>query len=97
MPSAVKHSSNNACGWLACAAGMFCGAMAVAMIALLMWGGWSAAQEHSIVVIFGFTLGGFVAAMAAVMIGLLVGGPVGRFRGSAGRDGVSLEAECDQP
>lgn len=84
-------------GWLAAAAGMFCGAMAVVLVALLMWGGWSRAEEHSIVVIFGVTLGGFVAAMAAVMIGLLVGGPVGRFKGSAGRDGVSLEAECDQP
>jgi len=31
-----------------------------------------------------------------VMIGLLVGGPVGRFKGSAGRDGVSVEAEGDQ-
>ena len=84
-------------GWLAAAAGMFCGACAVAMISLLMWGGWSAAEEHSIVVILGWTLGGFVAAMAAVMVGLLVGGPVGRFKGAAGRDGISLEAECDQP
>lgn len=33
--------------------------------------------------------------MSAVIIGLLVGGPVGRFKGSAGRDGVSLEAESD--
>ena len=83
-------------GWLAAAAGMFCGAMAVALIALLMWGGWSRAEEHTIVVIFGCTLGGFVAAMAAVMVGLLVGGPVGRFKGAAGRDGVSLEAEDDE-
>ena len=82
-------------GWLACAAGMFCGAMAVAMIALLMWGGWSSAEEHTIVVIFGCTLGGFVAAMSAVMIGLLVGGPVGRFKGAAGREGFSLEADGD--
>jgi len=37
--------------------------------------------------------GGFIAAMSAVIVGLLVGGPVGRFKGSAGRDGVSLEAE----
>jgi hypothetical protein len=28
-------------GLLAAAAGMFCGACAVAMTALLMWGGWS--------------------------------------------------------
>ena len=82
-------------GWLAAAAGMFCGAMAVAMIALLMWGGWSRAEEHTIVVIFGGALGGFIAAMSAVIIGLLVGGPVGRFKGSAGREGVSLEAEGD--
>lgn len=82
-------------GWLAAAAGMFCGLMALLMIALLMWGGWSASEEHTIVVIFGCALGGFIAAMAAVMIGLLVGGPVGRFKGSAGRDGVSLEADGD--
>ena len=83
-------------GWLAAAAGMFCGACAVAMVCLLMWGGWSRDQEHTIVVIFGCALGGFIAAMSAVIIGLLVGGPVGRFKGSAGRDGVSLEAEHKQ-
>jgi hypothetical protein len=27
-----------------------------------------------------------------VIIGLLVGGPVGRFKGSASRDGVTVEA-----
>ncbi|MCL6683524.1 hypothetical protein [Sphingomonas alba] len=80
-------------GWLAAAAGMFCAIAAVAMVCLLMWGGWSAAQEHSIVVIFGCALGGFIAAMSSVIVGLLVGGPVGRFKGAAGKDGVSLEAE----
>ena len=64
------------------------------MIVLLMWGGWSAREEHSIVVIFGWALGGFVAAMVAVIVGLLAGGPVGRFRFSANRDGASLEADC---
>jgi hypothetical protein len=83
-------------GWLAAGAGMFCGLAAVAMIALLVWGGWSPHEEHTIVVILGGALGGFIAAMSAVIIGLLVGGPVGRFKGSAGRDGVSLEAEGEQ-
>ena len=83
-------------GWLAAAAGVFCGLAAIAMICLLMWGGWSPAEEHSIVIIFGCALGGYIAVMAAVTVGLLVGGPVGRFKGSAGRDGVSLEAEGDQ-
>jgi hypothetical protein len=80
-------------GWLAGAAGMFCGACAIAMICLLMWGGWSAGQERTIIIIFGCALGGYIAAMSAVIVGLLVGGPVGRFKGSAGREGVSLEAE----
>ena len=82
-------------GLLASAAGMFSGACAVAMIALLMWGGWSATEEHTIVTIFGWSLGGFIAAMVGVIVGLLAGGPVGRFRLSAGKDGASLEAqEC---
>src|SRR5215218_1076990 len=80
-------------GLLAAAAGMFCGACAVAMTALLMWGGWSAAEEHSIVAIFGWSLGGFIAAMVAVIVGLLAGWPVGRFKVAATRDGAFLDAE----
>ena len=80
-------------GLLASAAGIFCGGCALLMTALLMWGGWSAAEEHTIVTIFGWSLGGFIAAMVAVIVGLLAGGPVGRFRLTAGRDGASLEAD----
>ena len=80
-------------GLLASAAGMFCGACAVAMVALLMWGRWSPAEEHSIVIIFGWSLGGFIVAMLAVITGLLAGGPVGRFKLSAGKDGATLEAD----
>jgi len=81
-------------GLLAAAAGVFCGACAVAMVALLMWGGWSPSEEHSIVIIFGWSLGGFIAAMVAVIVGLLTGGPVGRFRIAATRDGASIETEA---
>ncbi|HMI40189.1 MAG TPA: hypothetical protein VK485_03015 [Sphingomicrobium sp.] len=80
-------------GLLAAAAGIFCGGMAVAMIGLLMWGGWSPREEHSIVIILGCSLGGFIVAMIAVIVGLLAGGPVGRFKVSASRDGASLEAD----
>lgn len=82
-------------GLLAAAAGVFCGLAALVMIALLMWGGWSSSQERSIVTIFGWALGGFIAAMVAVIVGLLAGGPVGRFKVSANRDGASVEAECE--
>jgi hypothetical protein len=94
-PTSFAEGQRLVYGWLAAAAGIFCGAAAVALVAMLMWGGWSAREEHSIVVILGCALGGFIACMAAVMIGLLVGGPVGRFKGSAGRDGVHLEADSD--
>ena len=95
-PRTFAEGQRQIYGWLAGAAGMFCGGASLLMICLLMWGGWNPAEEHTIVVIFGCALGGFIAAMCAVIVGLLVGGPVGRFKGSAGRDGVSLEAEGDQ-
>ena len=81
-------------GLLAAAAGMFCGACADAMVALLMWGGWSAAEQHSIVVIFGWSLGGYIAAMIVVIVGLLAGGPVGRFKLAATRTGATIEASA---
>ena len=80
-------------GLLAAAAGMFCGACAVVMVALLMWGGWSRGEEHSIVIIFGWSLGGFIAAMVVVIVGLLAGGPVGRLKVVASKDGASIEAD----
>jgi hypothetical protein len=91
-PTSFAEGQRLVYGWLAAAAGMFCGIAAIAMIALLMWGGWSAREEHSIVAIFGWALGGFIAAMVTVIVGLLAGGPVGRFKLAANRDGASIEA-----
>ena len=82
-------------GLLASAAGIFCGAFAGFMVALLMWGGWSPSEEHTIVTIFGWSLGGFIAAMVVVIVGLLAGGPVGRVKLTASRDGASIEADSE--
>ena len=79
-------------GLLASAGGMFCGAASGLMVALLMWGGWSAQEQHTIIVIFGCSLGGFIVAMIAVIVGLLAGGPVGRVKVIASRDGATIEA-----
>ncbi len=46
-PGTFAEGQRHVYGLLAAAAGMFCGACAVAMVALLMWGGWSAAEEHT--------------------------------------------------
>ena len=93
-PASFAEGQRLVYGLLAAGGGMFCGACALAMVALLMWGGWSPREEHSIVLIFGWSLGGFIVAMVAVIVGLLAGGPVGRFKVSASRDGASLEADC---
>lgn len=94
-PTTFAEGQRKLFGLLAAAAGMFCGLMAITMICLLMWGGFSTKEEHTIVVIFGWSLGGFIAAMVAVIIGLMIGGPVGRFKGSVGKDGASFEAETE--
>ena len=92
-PATFAEGQRLVYGLLAAGGGIFCGACAVAMVALLMWGGWPPGELHSIVVIFGWSLGGFIIAMIAVIVGLLAGGPVGRFKVAAGRDGASLEAD----
>jgi hypothetical protein len=92
-PGTFAEGQRHVYGLLASAAGMFCGASACFMIALLMWGGWSGGEEHTIVTIFGWSLGGFIAAMIIVIIGLLAGGPVGRVKLTATREGASIEAD----
>lgn len=92
-PSTFNEGQRLVYGWLAAGAGIFCGLAAVAMIAMLMWGGWSSKEEHTIVVIFGWALGGFITAMIVVIVGLLAGGPVGRVKISAGKEGISAEAD----
>jgi hypothetical protein len=92
-PQTFAEGQRYVYGLLAAAGGMFCGASAVGMVALLMWGGWSAGEEHSIVAIFGWSLAGFICAMVVVIVGLLAGGPVGRFKVEASRDGATIEAD----
>lgn len=94
-PTTFAEGQRYIYGLLAAAAGMFCAAGSGFMVALLMWGGWSAAEEHTIVRIFGLCLGGFIAAIIVVIVGLLAGGPVGRVKMSATRDGATFEADAE--
>lgn len=93
-PTTFSEGQRLIYGILASAAGMFCGAMAIAMICLLMWGNWPASEYHTIVIIFGWSLGGFIAAMSAVIIGLLTGGPVGRFKAGISKEGATFETDA---
>src|SRR3954454_17241025 len=80
-------------GVLASAAGMFCGAAAGVMVALLMWGGWRAGEDHTTVTSFGWAWGRCSAAMVAVIVGRLAGGPVGRFKVAATGEGARIGAD----
>jgi len=93
-PATFAEGQRYIYGLLAAAAGVFCGACSVAMIALLMWGGWSSAEDGDDVMFFGWSLGGLIVAMVVVIVGLLAGGPVGRFKVTATRDGAMLETEA---
>ena len=80
-------------GLLAAAAGIFCGLAAVGHGRAADVGRLERGRGAYIVIIFGFSLGGFIAAMVVVIVGLLAGGPVGRFKVEATREGASFEAE----
>ena len=80
---------------LASAAGVFAGLFTVGLVLILWLGGWTPDTQAQRITVFGITMVGLLSAMMAVIVGLLIGGPVGRFKASAGKDGASLEAEGD--
>jgi hypothetical protein len=81
---------------LASAAGVFCGLFALGVVLILWLGGWAASTDGQRITVFGMVLVGLLSAMMAVIVGLLIGGPVGRLKGSVGRDGAEFEAEGDE-
>jgi hypothetical protein len=86
-------------GWLVAGAGVFCGGVSCALIAILVWGKWPETFFGQIITILGCALFAFIAAMCVVIVGLLVGGPVGKFSGKAsdGTRSIELDAEGPQP
>lgn len=74
-------------------AGLAFGLGATATVIVLVWGGWPATLYPRIISILGWTLIGALLLIAITQIGILLGGPVGRFRGQASlKGGVDLEA-----
>ena len=63
---------------------------------LLQIGGAVALTASVAVSLGGCSLGGFILAMVVVIVGLLAGGPVGRFKVEATREGASFEAESSR-
>ena len=65
----------------------------VALVAVLVWGGWPAALYGKIIGILGIVAIGGLVLIGVSQIGILLGGPVGRLKTGVGKDGVTVEAE----
>lgn len=74
-------------------AGVAFGLGAIATVVVLVWGGWPSVLYPKIVSILGWTLIGALLLIAITQIGILLGGPVGRFKGSASlKGGLDVDA-----
>lgn len=78
---------------LAALAGIACGAGVTALVLILWLGGWSDATQPQRLGTLALTMSGLLVGLIVVILGLLLGGPVGRLKGGAGKDGVSIEIE----
>jgi hypothetical protein len=82
----------------ALAAGFGFGLGAVAIVAVLVWGGWPPALYEKIIGILGIVAIGALVLVGLTQIGILLGGPVGRFKGSVSKTGLDFEAsDSDAP
>ena len=78
---------------LAALAGIAIGVGLVGMVWIIWRGGWTEATEAQRLSILSIISIGGLFGMVSVIIGLLVGGPVGRLKGGLGKDGASLEMD----
>lgn len=95
-PSTFEQSQSRFFGILLAAAGICVGIGAVALVVLLVWGGWPATLYGQIVTILGLTLGGALAILLYVIHALAIGGPVKNTEVSISRDGASFKTEGDE-
>jgi hypothetical protein len=91
-PSTFEQGQRALYGWLIAAAGIFCGAAFVGLI-MLLWRGFTPATESQRIAAIALLGAGFPLGMLSVIVALAVGGPVGRLKVSATKDGADIEAE----
>ena len=74
-------------------AGVSFGLGAVAVVAILVWGGWPSEHFAKIIEILGIVAIGAIVLVGITQVGILLGGPVGRFKGGVSlKDGVHIDA-----
>lgn len=76
-------------------AGVAFGVGTVALVAILVWGGWPVALYPKIIGIIGVIAIGGLVLIGITQIGILLGGPVGRFKAAVSREGATLEGDSN--
>lgn len=66
----------------------------VALVAVLVWGGWPPALYGKIIGILGIVAIGGLVLIGISQVGILLGGPVGRFKASVDKAGASIEGSA---
>lgn len=82
-------------GIAAGAAGVFYGIAVLAGVAVAVWGKWGTDLLRVQLYILAGCLAAGVLGNISVTIGLLVGGPVGKFKTAVSKEGATFEAEGD--
>jgi hypothetical protein len=63
----------------------------VALVCVLVWGGWPPALYGKIISILGIVAIGGLVLVGISQVGILLGGPVGRFKAAVDKSGASVE------
>lgn len=75
-------------------AGVSFGLGLVALVVVFVWGGWPPSLYGQIIGILGWVAIGAIMLIGITQIGILLGGPVGRFKVAVDKSGASAEASA---
>lgn len=95
-PQTFEQGERLKFGLMMVGGGMFCGFGAIALTVMFAWMAFKfPTHQLPILYILAGSLAGAIVGMLIVLISMAVGGPVGKLKASASREGVSLEAAGD--
>ncbi|MGN6124375.1 MAG: hypothetical protein ACTHOJ_15645 [Sphingomonas oligoaromativorans] len=92
-PTSFAEGQRAVALWLMIGAGIFYGLGTAGVILLLWRGGWAPGTQSARIMWISIIGLAYALGSIAVTLALAVGGPVGRFKLAAGRDGASAEVE----
>jgi hypothetical protein len=92
VPTTFAEGQRAIYGWLMAGLGIFCG-IAFASLIVLLWRGFTPDTEAQRLAYIALLGAGFPVGMLSVIVALAVGGPVGRFKLDATKDGLQAEAD----